>query len=80
MERSRNGVLLLWNGYKVNVVGHEAIGPNAKKESDARSTKQIEIAKPIFVVPEHVRATNTSVGNVVWNSRSNNTGDTWHEL
>jgi hypothetical protein len=77
-HRSRQRVLTLWNGDKVDVVRHEAIAENSDAVARSVSAQEIEVEAAVIGGVEDRLAIVSALRNVVSGARKDEAGAAGH--
>jgi len=68
------------NGKHMDMVRHQAIGPDRYLVLCAVALKNVQVSLPVLIIPEDIRAVITALGYVVRAVRRNNSGYSRHAL
>jgi len=71
-ESSPQPVLRLRHGNQVNVIGHQAIGPNLDPSLSAPVSHQFQISRIVFIAEERLLPTISSLRYVMRQTRNRN--------
>src|SRR5712671_274997 len=78
LKRTAQGILPFRNDDEMNMIVHQAIGPDSKGVFDALLDEHLHIGAAIDVIKEHIRFTVSALCHMVWVSSQCDTSRSRH--